>query len=62
MITAECVIADKPQEEKKMPGVMPGGNVYFEETGFSLAAFHDLDALRSSRPPCGRRASRTESR
>ena len=25
MITTECVIADKPKEEKKMPGGMPGG-------------------------------------
>src|SRR5512138_482967 len=25
MITTECVIADKPEEEKKMPGGMPGG-------------------------------------
>jgi len=25
MITTECVITDKPEEEKKMPGGMPGG-------------------------------------
>ena len=28
MITTECVIADKPEEDKKMPGGMPGGDMY----------------------------------
>ena len=31
MITTECVIADKPEDDKKMggmPGVMPGGDMY----------------------------------
>jgi chaperonin GroEL len=25
MITTECLVSDKPEEEKKMPGGMPGG-------------------------------------
>ena len=29
---------------------------HFEETGFTLAAFHDLDAFRSSRPDKGKHA------